>query len=86
LPEPGELEGIQQISTKRDKSDSPSLFSFVLEVVAIYHRLHDTVMTPNEPQGCSPPLPDTSMDSRASGFVLVGKQEVRAEQRVVQEG
>lgn len=46
-----EIEGTQQIPTKRDKSDSPSLFSFCWHFAALDHYLHDTVMTPYNSRG-----------------------------------
>jgi hypothetical protein len=46
LPEPRQIEGIQQVLTKRGESDSPSLFSFRSSFSATHHNSHDTGMTP----------------------------------------
>jgi hypothetical protein len=45
LTEPSDFEENQQVRTKRDKSDSPSLLSFNSQFGVINHRLHDISMT-----------------------------------------
>jgi hypothetical protein len=76
LPEPRQIEGIQQVLIKWGELRFTFSFQFSLSFIAIYHNSHDTYMTPCDRSGAKPEGRRSGACIEQDRFGLGGPEEV----------